>query len=94
MTKQKKSPIATASAGDAVRVRDASTREELTHVISADAERGKVARYAVEDGNLVREGDALKVVAEDRAIIIEPVEPIAIDPVDVSEVTAGREAQG
>ncbi|MBM3929148.1 MAG: hypothetical protein FJ335_11945 [Sphingomonadales bacterium] len=93
MSKSKTSPIATAAAGDAVRVIDAKTREEITHVIAADASAGKVTRYAVHDGNLVRDGDALKVIEEDRAIVIEATAPAGVDPVAVSSpaVTAAAD---
>jgi len=58
-----------------LRVVDAGSGEPIVRVISADSEAGKVSRYAVEDGNLVREGNAFKTVDEDRKIRIEWIDP-------------------
>lgn len=57
-----------------VRVVDAETGKVIDKVISADADAGVVRRYAVERGNLVREGDHFQVIKEDRAIRIEWIE--------------------
>ena len=66
-----------------IRVIDAITGEAIARVIAADSDAGKVSRYAVEDGNLVREGNAFKTIDEDRKIRIEwidpPVEQVADD---------------
>ena len=45
-----------------IRVVDAATGEEIIRVISADAVAGTVTRFVVEDGNLVREGNAFATV--------------------------------
>lgn len=59
-----------------VRVVDAATGEAIERVISADADAGKVSRYAIDaDGNLVRENDTYQIVDEDRAIAIEWIVP-------------------
>ncbi len=58
-----------------LRVVDAGTGETIECVLDADAGTGTVRRYAVEDGNLVREGDSFKVVDEIRAIRIEWIDP-------------------
>lgn len=50
---------------------DADTGELIAKVIEANAETGHVVRYAVEGGNLVREGDRMKVIEEERKIRIE-----------------------
>ena len=66
-----------------IRVVDAATGEAIARVIAADSDAGKVSRYAIDDGNLVREGNASKTIDENRKIRIEwidpPVEPIADD---------------
>jgi hypothetical protein len=54
-----------------VRVIDASTGEPIERVIEADSEAGTVKRFAVENGNLVREDDHFKVIEEQRPIRIE-----------------------
>lgn len=54
-----------------LRVIDAETGDLIAKVIEADAETGRVVRYAVEGGNLVREGDRMKVIEEERKIRIE-----------------------
>ncbi|MBJ7441516.1 MAG: hypothetical protein JHD35_21210 [Sphingopyxis sp.] len=54
-----------------LRVVDAETGDLIAKVIEADAETGRVVRYAVEGGNLVREGDRMKVIEEERKIRIE-----------------------
>ena len=59
-----------------VRVVDASTGTAIERVITADADAGKVSRYAIDaDGNLVRENDTYQIVDEDRAIAIEWIVP-------------------
>jgi len=58
-----------------IRVLDAATGEEIIRVISADAVAGTVTRFVVEDGNLVREGNAFAIVTEERAIRIEWIVP-------------------
>jgi hypothetical protein len=55
----------------ALRIVDARTGDLITNVIEADTAAGKVRRFDVVDGNLVREGDAYKVIDEDRKIRIE-----------------------
>lgn len=63
-----------------VRIVDAKSGDEIVKVIEADADKGKVRRFDVQDGNLVRENDAFKVVDEDRAIRVEwRVPPAAED---------------
>lgn len=67
---------------DNLRVVDAKTGEEIARVIEADSDAGKVRRFDVKDGNLVREGDHFKLIEEDREIRIEwtnPPEPDAAD---------------
>ncbi len=54
-----------------IRVVDAETGERIDKVVFADAEAGKVRRYAVENGALVLEQDKFKVIEEDRPIRIE-----------------------
>lgn len=54
-----------------LRIVDAETGEPIRKVIEADADKGKLIRFAVEDGALVREGDRFKMIEEDRAIRIE-----------------------
>jgi len=58
-----------------IRIVDAGTGETIPGVLEADVEAGKVTRYDVEGGNLVREGDAFKTVEEKRAIRIEWIKP-------------------
>ena len=59
-----------------VRVVDVATSDAIERVISADADAGKVSRYAIDaDGNLVRENDKYQIVDEDRAIAIEWIVP-------------------
>ena len=58
-----------------LRVVDAKTGEPIERVLDADADAGTVRRYAVEDGNLVRDGDSFAIVEEERAIRIEWIEP-------------------
>lgn len=65
-----------------LRVVDAATGETIERVLDADADAGKVSRYAVEDGNLIREGDSFKIVDEDRAIRIEWIDSPVADQVD------------
>lgn len=60
-----------------VRVVDAETGRAIDKVISADVDAGTVRRYAVEHGNLVRQGDHFKVLEEERAIRIEWIEAAA-----------------
>lgn len=54
-----------------LRIIDAATGEPIEKVIEADAENGRIVRFAVEDGGLVRENNRFKTVEEDREIIIE-----------------------
>tara|TARA_B100000749_G_scaffold236133_1_gene194183 strand:- start:10 stop:309 length:300 start_codon:yes stop_codon:yes gene_type:complete len=54
-----------------IRVVDVETGERIDKVIFADADAGKVCRYAVENGALVLEQDQFKVIEEDRPIRIE-----------------------
>ena len=54
-----------------IRIVDAETGERIDKVIFADADAGKVRRYAVENGGLVLEQDQFKVIEEDRPIRIE-----------------------
>ncbi|MCC4234542.1 hypothetical protein LL253_17865, partial [Sphingobium soli] len=51
-----------------IRVVDAETGERIDKIIFADAETGKVRRYAVENGALVLEQDQFKVIEEVRPI--------------------------
>jgi len=55
----------------AVRVIDVETGKRIDKVIEADAEKGRVVRYAVEDGALVREDNRFKTIEEERQIQIE-----------------------
>ncbi|SEM62848.1 hypothetical protein SAMN05192583_0889 [Sphingomonas gellani] len=71
-----------------IRVVDASTGETIPQVIEADAGAGTVRRYDVQDGNLVREKDAFKIVEEERKIRMEWIEPPVVEPVEgEAEVT-------
>lgn len=54
-----------------IRVLDANSGEPIAYVAEADAAAGRVRRFAVEDGAFVREGNALKIIEEDRAIRFE-----------------------
>jgi hypothetical protein len=95
MTKLTSPAAPTAIAADALpndilanlHVVDAATGETIARVLEADATTGKVRRYAIEDGNLVREGDAFKIVDETREIRIEwivvPVDPAASTDAEV-----------
>ncbi len=74
-----------------IRVVDAATGEEIVRVISADAVAGTVTRFVVEDGNLVREGNAFATVTEERAIRIEWIAPPEA-PADVEPSGAGDPA--
>lgn len=78
-----------------VRIVDAGTGEPIDRVISADSDAGKVSRYAIEDGNLVREGNAFKTVDEDRKIRIEwidpPVEQVADDGAPADPAVGAQE---
>ncbi|WP_242095420.1 hypothetical protein [Sphingomonas sp. CROZ-RG-20F-R02-07] len=77
--------IGEASADVAARLRivDAATGATIDRVVEADSVTGKIRRMAVENGNLIREGDRFKVIDEDRAIRIEWIEPETIvDHVD------------
>ena len=62
-----------------MRVVDAKSGDAIEQVIEANVTTGKVRRYAVEAGLLVREDNEFKVIEEDRAIRIEQIEPIADD---------------
>lgn len=78
-----------------IRVVDAATGEEIIRVISADAVAGTVTRFLVEDGNLVREGNAFATVTEERAIRIEwivpPEAPVDIEPSGTGDAAAKGE---
>ncbi len=64
------------------RVVDAKSGNAIDHVLEADSEKGTLTRLVVENGNLVREGDAFATVKEERAIRFRPVaEPKAEDMV-------------
>lgn len=54
-----------------VRVIDVETGKRIEKVIEADAATGKLVRFAVEAGALVRDGDQFQTVAEEREIRIE-----------------------
>ncbi|WP_145201401.1 hypothetical protein [Sphingobium sp. B2] len=54
-----------------IRVVDAGTGTRIDKVIFADAMAGKVKRYAVENGDLVRVDDRFVIIEEDRQISIE-----------------------
>ena len=54
-----------------LKVVDAGTGREIAQVIEADAQKGTVKRFAVEKGNLVRDGDTFVIVEEERAIRID-----------------------
>ncbi len=75
-----------------LRVVDAGTGETIDRVLDADSDAGTVRRYAVEDGNLVREGDSFKVVDEKRKIRIEWIEPPIVDDVDAGAPVAEESA--
>lgn len=61
-----------------LRVVDAGTGETIDRVLEADVAAGKLARHEVKDGNLVREGDAFKIIEEERAIRIEWIVPPSV----------------
>lgn len=63
--------VTLASVCNRLRVIDAETGDMLSKVIEADADNGRVVRYVVEKGALVREGDRFKTVEEERPIRIE-----------------------
>ena len=92
MTKPKSPAPPTAIASDALpndilanlRVVDAATGETIARVLEADCSTGNVRRYAIEDGNLVREGEAFKIVDETREIRIEWIE-VPVDPTDAAD---------
>lgn len=77
------------AAGDAeargIRVIDAATGEPIARVIEADAQAGTLSRYALKDGNLVREGDRFLVLAEEREIRFEWIAPAADEPAPEGE---------
>lgn len=56
---------------DRLRIIDAETGDLIEKVIEADADKGLVVRYLVEDGALVRDDNRFKTVEEVRAIRIE-----------------------
>ncbi len=62
-----------------LRVLDAGTGDTIDRVLDADSDVGTVRRFAVKDGNLVREGDSFKVVDERRDIRIEWIDPPIVD---------------
>jgi hypothetical protein len=74
-----------------IRVVDVKTGETIEQVLEADVAAGKVTRYAVDGGNLVRIGDAFEIIEEDREIRIEaiaaPTAEVA-DEVEADEHTA------
>lgn len=78
-----------------IRVVDAATGEEIVRVISADAVAGTVTRFVVEDGNLVREGNAFATVTEERTIRIEwivpPEAPADVEPSGTGDPAAQGE---
>lgn len=54
-----------------IRVVDADSGARIDKVIFADADAGKIRRYAVENGGLVIEDDRFVIIEEDRAVRIE-----------------------
>ncbi|WP_336974173.1 hypothetical protein [Sphingobium aromaticiconvertens] len=54
-----------------IRVVDAITGQTIDKVTYADVDAGKVTRFAVEGGNLVRKDDRFVKIDEDREIRIE-----------------------
>ncbi|CCW20163.1 hypothetical protein EBBID32_45340 [Sphingobium indicum BiD32] len=56
---------------DRLRIIDAETGDLIEKVIEADADKGLVVRYLVEDGALVRDDNRFKTIEETRAIRIE-----------------------
>lgn len=75
-----------------LRVVDAGTGETIERVLDADSDAGTVRRYAVKDGNLVREGDSFKVVDEKRDIRIDWIDPPIVDEVSAGEPAAEESA--
>jgi hypothetical protein len=53
-----------------LRILDAETGDVIPKVIEADAEAGRVVRYELDGGALVRENDRFKTIEEDRKIRI------------------------
>jgi hypothetical protein len=62
---------------DRIRVVDAETGKQISHVLEADSEKGFVRRFAVEHGNFVREGSNFKIIEEDRKVRLEWIEDAA-----------------
>lgn len=54
-----------------LRIIDVETGERIDKVIEADVENGRIVRYAVENGALVRDGDRFQTIEEERKIRIE-----------------------
>jgi hypothetical protein len=54
-----------------LRVVDAETGKRIDHVLEVDTDKGFIRRYAVEQGNFVREGSDLKVIEEERKVRLE-----------------------
>ncbi|WP_088183580.1 hypothetical protein [Sphingobium sp. Z007] len=54
-----------------IAVVDAETGDRIEKVIQADADAGKVTRFVVEDGALVRDGNRYRTIEEERKIRIE-----------------------
>jgi len=75
-----------------IRVVDARSGDTITNVIEADADKGMVRRHEVVDGNLVREGDAFKVLEEKREIRIEWIDPPVALAADVAPLADGATA--
>ena len=69
-----------------LRVVDAKSGEAIAGVIEADAAAGRLTRYAMLDGNLVRNGDRFETIEERRQIRIEWI----VDPNKLPE-PAGAE---
>lgn len=65
---------------------DTKTGEVIAQVIEADVATGKLRRYAIENGLLVREDNAFKVIDEDRAIRIDRVAPVVIETSPASDI--------
>ncbi|MGW8204402.1 hypothetical protein ACWGM0_17885 [Sphingomonas bisphenolicum] len=63
--------VTPASVCNRIRVLDAETGALIAKVIEADAEAGRVVRYAVENGALVRDGDRYQTIEDERPIRIE-----------------------
>lgn len=75
-----------------LRVLDKASGTALDAVLMADAEAGRVRRYEVKDGDLVREGNSFKLVEEDRAVTIEWIDPPAAEAPGADEEPAADPA--